>query len=357
MTIKNPQHPQEITPEWLTFALRSGGVIKNASVKYLKREIIGTDRGFLSSAVRVNIEYDSVERGAPDSVVVKIEPESKKLQDIGYQLHAFEREILFYKVVSQNVPIRLPVLYYSVDEPPAYCMVMEDLSSFTPGDQVEGMTEDQVLSTVESMAKLQSRYWDNTALDTIEWMPTTNNIYADFEENWGSVVEHFGIMIDPDILKMGKKLGLSVSWLEEEISKRPKTIVHSDLKEDNLLFGNPNSDEAVLIIDWQTAIRSMGAFDVAYLMGGSEIVSELRVHHFDVLSRWHNTLLTEGVENYSWEDAVRDLKLGALASVCFRVRFHKAFIAAKGRSLDRLIVIFNRLSTLILEVDAVSVLP
>jgi len=89
--------------------------------------------------------------------------------------------------------------------------------------------------------------------------------------------------------------------------------------------------------------------DTVHRFRRKESITEIILHT--------NTLLTEGVENYSWEDAVRDLKLGALASVCFRVHFHKGFIGAKGRSLDRLIVIFNRLSTLILEIDAGLILP
>jgi len=355
--IHHPIHPNEITPEWLTYALRAGGVIKKASIKNLKREILGSGKGFLSSAVRVNIEYDKVEWNAPKSVVVKIEPESKVQQDIGYKLHAFQREIRFYKEVAKNTPIRLPILYFSVDEPPAYSIVMEDLSSFTPGDQVIGMGENLVLSTVEALARLQSKYWNNSALDALKWMPTTNGIFVDYVEKWDSFVKHFGSFVDPQALKVGEKLGPSISWLEEEISKRPKTIVHSNLKEDNLLFGNPNSDEAVLILDWQTTIRSMGAFDVAFLIGGSELPSERKGHQFEVLRRWYDMLLTEGVEKYPWEDAVRDLRLGALACLCFRVHFHTPFIGAEGRTLALTKVMFSRHFSSALEMDAESVLP
>jgi len=357
MKIPNPMHPEEITPEWLTFALRSGRVIKNASVKNLKREIIGSGRGFMSSAVRVNIEYDSVERGTPDSVVVKIEPESKKLQDIGNELHVFEREIRFYKEVAKNTPIRLPILYFSVDKPPAYSMVMEDLRSFTPGDQIVGMTDDMVLSTVQAMAKIQSGYWNNSLLDTLRWMPTTNDLFKDCPENWDSFVEHFGTLVDPEALKVGEKLVPHALWLEKEISKRPKTIVHGNLREDNLLFGDPNSDEAVLILDWQTAIRSMGAFDVAFIIGGSEQPSERKGHQFEVLRRWYDTLIAQGVENYTWEEAQRDFRLGALACLCFRVRFHVGFINAEGRASELAKLMYSRHFSSALETDAASVLP
>jgi len=75
MAIKDPMHVEEITPQWLTHALREGGYLKDASVKSIEKKIIGDAKGFLSSVVQVKIEYDTIEKDAPVSVVVKIEPE------------------------------------------------------------------------------------------------------------------------------------------------------------------------------------------------------------------------------------------------------------------------------------------
>lgn len=357
MKIKNPLHPEEVTADWITFALRAGGVLKKSTVKTLKKEIVGGGRGFLSSVVRASLDYDREEKDAPKSVVVKIEPESDTFHRFGDELNAFQREIRFYKEVASNVPIRLPILYFSVDEPPAYSMVMEDLSSYTPGDQVIGMHSTQVMATVEILAKLQAGYWDNMALQKLKWMPTTNGVGIDYQEKWGSFVEHFGSYVDKKGLEVGERLGDSISWLEKEIEKRPKTIVHTDLREDNLLFGDPNSDEAVLILDWQLAIRSIGVFDVARIIGGSELPSERTGHHFEVLRRWHDALRREGVRGYSWEEAVRDFRLGALQLLCFPVHFHVGLIGSVGRSMELAKAICKRVFSSAVEIDAASVLP
>ena len=357
MKIHHPLHPEEITAEWITYALRAGGVLNKASVKDIKKEILGAGKGFLSSDVRVRVEYDIAEGDAPNSLVVKIEPESESFREFGDELNAFQREIRFYKVVARNVPIRLPDIYFTVDEPPAYSMLMEDLSAFTPGDQVIGMHEKQVLSTVEALARLQSRYWNNSTLEALRWMPTTNSISIDYEEKWDSFVKHFGKYADPQGLKVGERLGNSISWLENEISKRPKTIVHSDLREDNLLFGKPDSGEEVLILDWQLAIRSMGAFDVARLMGGSELPSERKGHQFRVLRRWYDTLINEGIEGYTWEEAVRDFRLGALACLTYPVHFHEGVIGAEGRTMELVKVLISRHFSSVVDLNAETVLP
>ncbi|MCH7519954.1 MAG: hypothetical protein IH964_13145, partial [Candidatus Dadabacteria bacterium] len=56
MPIKDPMHVEEITPQWITHALREGGVLKEASVKSIEKKILGEGKGFLSSVVQVKIE-------------------------------------------------------------------------------------------------------------------------------------------------------------------------------------------------------------------------------------------------------------------------------------------------------------
>jgi hypothetical protein len=278
-------HVEEITPQWLTHALREGGYLKDASVKSIEKKIIGDAKGFLSSVVQVKIEYDTIEKDAPVSVVVKIEPEEGGFKDFGDELNAFQREIHFYRDVAANLSIRLPKLYYAVDQPPAYSMVMEDLSYYIPGDQVVGMHERQVMTTVEEIARIQAQYWNNDTLEKLTWMPDTNGMSDDYADKWESFVEHYGYCLDDKGRELCGKLARFIDWKKDEIQKRPKTIVHSDLREDNLLFPPLGSDGSILILDWQLTVKSIGAFDVARLMGGSELPKERKGHQFEVLKR------------------------------------------------------------------------
>jgi len=357
MPIKDPMHVDEITPQWITHILREGGLLGNASVKSIEKKILGDAKGFLSSVVQVKIEYDIIENGAPGSVVVKIEPEEGGFKDFGDELNAFEREIRFYKEVASNLSIRLPKLYYAVDKPPAYSMVMEDLSHFVPGDQLVGMSEQQVITTVEEIARVQAQYWNNEALDKLKWMPETNNMGDTYAVKWESFVENFGYCLSDEGKDLCRKLAPNIDWKRAQISKRQKTIVHSDLREDNLLFPPLGSDESILIIDWQIAVRSIGAFDVARLFGGSELPKERKGHEFKVLKRWYDTLLENGVKDYTWEDAIYDLRLGMLSYLCYPVHFHKEVIGAQGRGKLLAEAIFSRSFASAVEIGAGSILP
>ncbi|MGI9533736.1 MAG: oxidoreductase family protein [Thermodesulfobacteriota bacterium] len=356
MQIKHPLHPEEITPDWVTFVLNESGILKETYVKGLKKDLIGGGKGFLSSVVRVELIFDKIEPGCPSSLVIKIEPENEIYKQFGDETHAFQREIHFYNEIADKVDIRLPKVYYTVDEPPAYCLVMEDLNSYVPGNQVIGMHHDKVIATVELIAKLQAKYWDNEALNALDWMPHTNSILID-NNYWTSFVDNYGYLLSPEAIKAGEKLVNSIDWIIKEKGNRKKTIVHCDLREDNLMFGNEELNNEIIIIDWQLAVKNIGAFDVARLVGGSEIILERQGHEFEILQYWYKTLLNEGVEDYSWDDAVYDFKLGALYCLCFPIHFHNASIGKKGRIQNLREVMIRGHFTSVLEIDAVSILP
>ncbi|NGX58723.1 MAG: hypothetical protein K940chlam3_01631, partial [Chlamydiae bacterium] len=226
-----------------------------------------------------------------------------------------------------------------------------------PGDQVEGMTESETIATVTTIARIQANFWDNDLLEKLSWMPITNAVELDYKGKWESFVQHFGHFTDEKGLRVGVKVGQYSEWLEKEIESRPKTIVHADLRADNLLFGPPGTREEVVILDWQIAMRSMGAFDVARLMAGSEPIKERKGHHMEVVRCWHSTLLEHGVEDYPWEEALYDFRLGALATLFYPVHFHTSLIGVTGRDLELIRVIIHRAFSCAVEVDAISVLP
>ncbi|MDX2165585.1 MAG: phosphotransferase [Deltaproteobacteria bacterium] len=355
--LPTPQSAAEVTPEWLTVALRDGGVLRDGAVVACATTTIGEGLGFLSRVLRVGLTYRGAAAGAPASVVVKLEPDAGSFHDFGDELHAFAREIRFYREVAAVVPVRLPRCYYAADAGPHFAIVMEDLSFATPGDQVAGMHAAQVLATVRLIAGLQARFWDNAALAALTWMPTSNVLGFDYEAKWASLLQHFGALVGAGGRAVGERLRGRIDWLEAEIAARPRTIVHSDLRADNLLFGPPDGPDAVLIVDWQLAIRSMGAFDVARLLGGSALPGERRGHELEVLRAWYDALRAAGVRDYSAAEAERDFRLGALSVLLFPVHFHTGVIDSSGRARAVAEAIIRRLFASAAEIDAAAVLP
>jgi len=355
--VPTPRSLEEISAEWLTRGLRRAGVTQAARVTGFRATRIGEGLGFLSSVFRLLLDYDRSEADAPRSVVAKLEPADTSMRDFEGELHAFQREIRFYEEIAPGAPIRLARLYFAESEPPDYAMVMEDLSFARPGDQVAGLHASQVKRGAYTIGCLQGRYWGDEALRSFDWMPASNGVQGDFDAKWDSFVEHFGYTVDPAGLELGARLLGRADWLEAEIGRRPRTIVHSDLRADNLMLGDEGTPEEILILDWQIAVRGLGAFDVARLMGGSELPSERRGHQLEVLHAWWEALGAEGVRDYPFEDATRDLRLGALATLWYPVHFHTGVLESAGRSRALLERMFRRLFDSAVELDAGAVLP
>lgn len=352
-----PNSLEEVTTEWLTHILRNCGAISKATVTAMDSRILGQDIGFLSVVARLGLTYDIAEPDAPSSVVIKLETRHEELQKFSQDLQAFQREIRFYQEVAPRVDVRLPKIFYTVAEPPSLMLVMEDLSYCRAGDQVKGMTAESVMATAALIGRLQAKFWNNDALDSLDWMPATNHLDRDFAEKWPSMETHFGKWIGEDGLAVGRRMVEHMAWISNEIRCRPRTVTHNDLREDNLLFDESGAVTEVIILDWQLATRSMGVFDVARLMGGSALPDLRRGHEVEILRAWYGALVAEGVTDYHWEEALYDLRLGILQLISFITHFHPAFINNTGRSAQLTEAIIRRTFATAVDLQAGVAMP
>lgn len=355
--MKTPSTIEDITPAWLTHVLAQAGHIHSSKVIGIKTRTLGAGIGFLSTVEHVSLEYDRPEPTGPATLVVKLELSSGALRKVGEDVHAFEREVRFYRDVAPLAPIRLPRCYYAKTGLPNSVLVMEDLTFATPCDQVKGLHATQVIQIAGLIGRLQGKFWNNDALAKLTWMPTTNRqLWGNFDSLWDAFVADFDGSMESSALQVGERLRGQSQWLENEVDRRPQTLVHSDLKADNILLGPSGTPESILILDWQLAIRSMGAFDVARLMGGSELPEERHSHQLDVLRAWYEEVRQSDVD-YRWEEALNDLRLGGLQMVCWAVQFYAFVAGSGGRPRELVKRVCERAFDSAVEMDAVSILP
>src|SRR6202035_3592375 len=121
-----------------------------------------------------------------------------------------------------------------------------------------------------------------------------------------------GPLLPAAAVALGDQLGTHLEDLLCGIEKYPHTIVHSDFRADNLLFDDLSSSQPVVVLDWQLAIRGMGALDVARLLCGSLASPERATSEMAVLQCWHGTLEAGGVRGYSFQQALEDYRRCAL---------------------------------------------
>jgi hypothetical protein len=97
-----PETPEELTAAWLSDVL--GTEIAN-----VQREILGEEQGFMGDVVR--LELESSDSQLPRYVVAKLPKKANRV--MGELLGVYEREIMFFREFSEELPIRAPQLYFS----------------------------------------------------------------------------------------------------------------------------------------------------------------------------------------------------------------------------------------------------
>lgn len=323
MPLPTPTSVDEISAPWIEEVLQAAGAITDSRIAGVELQPIGADVGFLSRMALVRVSYDGPVSDAPASFVVKLEPAEGAFRDAERETRAFEREVLFYRDVASHLNLRLPRVYHSLFSPEASVLVMEDLSRLTSGDQVRGMRHSEVLATVRQIARLHAAFWNNDRLAALDWLPDHDHFWTDgYETSWPNFAREYELRLGPEGLALGESLLQHLDWLQARVAERPSSFVHADLRADNILLGDPQSDEAAVIVDWQLGNRSLAAIDPTRLLGGSEPAAQRKGHHMEVFTAWHESLLENGVKGYEFEEALDDFRLGALHCLLIPVKAH-----------------------------------
>lgn len=353
-----PRTIKDITPHWFESVVFADHSIPR--IDRLKITNIGEDRGFLSLTYKVEFQYaDPSENGIIPSVIVKLQPSTQMFKDTDAEIHAFLREVSFYRHLAPDLPVKLPEIYYACSVPGAGAIVMEDLEKLTGGDQILGLAHSNALLTAREIAKVHAHYWKNDAISELDWLPHLDHFYGDtFVDHWPIFKESQRELIGPEAITLGDRVARNFDWLEEQIADRPMSIVHGDLRADNLMFGSSDGEDHVVILDWQLVTRNLGALDVARMLGGSEPVSERQGHQLEIARAWHDELVRSGVSGYSRDDAERDFRLALMHCLSIPVKIHKRTGAVDaGRRKLLVETMTKRLFSAAQELNAADLLP
>lgn len=287
-----PAHWSDVSPEWMTEAIRSRHPDAVVSRVTLLSRDDGTNR-----RARFALEY--AQGGGPRGVFVKAHAAAHRWVHLRNG-NLFNEARLF--AVGTQLPCEHPLVYSAVPDYPRldFLLVMEDLTlrGADPLDSLRPMNLAQVTSGLAGLAALHREYWGMTArchkhLGWLrEWSPS---------QGWQVGLRHrvpIGLSRYQPALPapLAGMDGTAIvdRWVRyvETLADTPHTLLHGDAHIGNT-YVLPGDETGFL--DWQVVRRGHWSQDVGYFLIGALTVEDRRRHERQLLEVYRESLdLPEG---------------------------------------------------------------
>lgn len=335
-----PSSPKDVTPAWLTFVLRSRGVLR-PTARIESIAVHEFDAGKTSKSGRLSLRYAdpsaAAAGGAPASMVLKMtrsDFEGRALNII-FKLY---REGLFYSALAPEAPPEMPVpaCYFSeVNWCSDFVILMEDIAPSQMLNTLDMMrpkfealdnsfTTD--LADVErccAMVRAQHcKYLNDERLLGMPFlffaehtrtrgvdMSEPNLMHSFFRELWAKTKAEqakgkwLGAPWTPEFVRMlDDSLGASEQMFEDlgkwpSTSGMPFTLVHNDFHTMNILRrGSAGGDGPLVVLDFQVVGIGLPENDVAYLLIGALSPEDRRANERRIVREHWEALVEAGLD-------------------------------------------------------------
>jgi Ser/Thr protein kinase RdoA (MazF antagonist) len=330
-----PEVPEELTAQWLSGAL-------GWPISAVEQQVLGKGQGFLGDIIRLGLTSEAPE--VPDTVIAKLPKKANRAT--GEMLGVYEREIMFFQDLAGQVPARTPQIYFShfdrdagsekqkqilkaFDRMPGfvtpliatmgakvaagknrkYLLIMEDLGDLVVGDQLAGASLEQCAQVLGHIASTHKLFWNDSQLQEKFWL-----LPMDIDARMRHRMFRRSL---PALRKIAAKdLQVYLDWLEANSARlmksfsrdAPQTLVHCDLRLDNVCFGT----DSCAYLDWQLARVGPAAYDIAYFLGGALAPETTADQERELVRDYHRKL---DIVDYPFESFWRDYQRGLMLTV------------------------------------------
>ena len=258
-----PTAPDAMTPAWLAEIFRQDG----GALRAFTATKVGT--GQMCDSFRIALDWaDGVD--APASIIAKCPSHDEASRSIARLIGTYAKEVSWYRELAANSNVPTPQCYFAdiAADDVDFLLLLSDLAPARPGDQLAGLGFAALQPCIDAAARLHALLWNDARLTTLPWLSRNNLdlIRTLFPQLYPGFRERYAGRLAPELLDVGAGL---VERLDAYLAREPaaRTIVHGDLRIDNILFA-PGGAECWLL-DWQTLGHGSGATDLAYLVGTS----------------------------------------------------------------------------------------
>jgi aminoglycoside/choline kinase family phosphotransferase len=289
--------------------------------------------GFLSQT------FHAARPGDARKYILKVGSDQPVAQKFSRHIRAFQRELLAYQLLKPLGGKHVPRCIASASVPDGSdgLILLQEIFPCRTGDQIQGLSFRQLSSAAKSIGAVHARFWNSNQLRKIKALPLHHyNRAHEAGKHAQTFLRHCRSLLTKKDVKRIQYFLHTITQALRQAQKRPITLVHGDLRADNLLLVRSN----VFIVDWQIATRGLGAFDLARVIGGSSAHPLPIRDQYKLVGVWHQTLRQRGVRGYNFTDAWRDYQIGVALTLSIPITNGSTLVqlSTRGRKIARLMV-------------------
>ena len=300
----------EMTPDFFNALLSSELEPDCAAIRSVQLVPLAGETQFNAVLYRIHLTYHQPTENTPRSLIAKLPTARTELYERAQVFQPGSRETWFYRAAAAQSPLQVPRCYLNDTDltSGASVLLLEDISPAVPGNWLAGATLEQACLALGSLARFHARWWGQDQSKEIRELNQllsgnseneTELVQALFEDAWPQFVDQTGSALPEDVHQLGDAILGNMQMVDDLIDPGSPTLVHGDYRIDNMLFGEKDGESICWVIDWEDVYFGSGMIDVSWFLGGClpiEVVHQEK----DLLRLYHQELLTNGVENYTW---------------------------------------------------------
>ena len=318
--------PDDISAEWLTAALSGSGVLDRGEAVAVRVTFSKTLQ--VSQVAHLEIEYSpDGSPAAPRKLFLKL-----SLQNGSTETHPNIRnsEIDFYRTVASKTPSpELMNCYHAslASETGESVLLLEDLSeTHFQSPQKRAPSLEYSRSAIECLARFHAHWWDDPRVGIevgkifdAAWLET---FLSDLEISVGRFLSFLGDDLSSRRRAIYKKMLAASPTIWGRVTDRSGlTVTHGDTHWWNFLFPKVPAADRTKIFDWQLWHIDLGPRDLAFLVALGGFAERRPEFDDDLLHLYHDTLLSAGVEKYSWNQFWEVYRSSAIRNLNVAVTF------------------------------------
>ena len=321
-------NPEFLNPGWLTSRLSEQGHLPSGEVlRITPGQSFESTAAFLTP-LTVTYSHDAP-ASAPHQLIVKIYREDWYGGGLA--------EAVFYQEFVAAMPAAPVVTCYDVTIVPEhyYCrFVFQDISK-SHAPPAGTPSQAQLEEIVDGLLQFHTKWWDHPRISRSDFFGKAGGplrmTHATKESTFLTYCQHIAMGFRDFADDLGDELPgewrqlcerAIAAWpslfLNRVSSGKALTFIHGDFGLWNIYLPHDSKTHRLCFLDWETYKRSIGVYDLAYMLITADYSGDLNTRNRmegQLLRRYHDGLLAQGIAEYDWDDCRYDYRLSVIANL------------------------------------------